>query len=70
MNRMTNKDMLMSLLAMKYSLEKSKKDITGHVSRIDESIRVLEVMLQRLEIEKYTEQTYIDTKQLKKKGIV
>ena len=67
---MTNKDMLMSLLAMKYTLEKSRKDIVRHVSKIDESIRVLEVMLQRLEIEKYTEQTFIDTKQLKKKGIV
>jgi len=55
---------------MKYTLEKSRKDIVRHVSKIDESIRVLEVMLQRLEIEKYTEQTFIDTKQLKKKGIV
>jgi hypothetical protein len=67
---MNNKDMLMSLLAMKYSLEKSRKEIVNHVDKIDESIRVLEAMLQRLEIERYTEHTYIDTKELKKKGVI
>ena len=67
---MTNKDMIMTLLAMKYSMEKSRKDILRHVDKIDESMRVLEVMLQKLEVDKYATQTFINPVDRKKKGII
>jgi hypothetical protein len=67
---MNNKDMIMTLLAMKYSLEKSRKDVLRHVERVDESMRVLEVMLQKLEVDKYTTQTFINPVDRKKKGVI
>jgi hypothetical protein len=67
---MNNKDMIMTLLAMKYSLEKSRKDVLRHVERVDESTRVLEVMLQKLEVDKYTTQTFINPVDRKKKGVI
>jgi len=64
------KEMIMTLLAMKYSLEKSRKDVLRHVEKVDESMRVLEVMLQKLEVDKYATQTFINPVQTKKKGII
>jgi hypothetical protein len=70
MNDVTKKEMLMILLSMKYQLETGRKDLMKHLEKTDHTIHVMKDILQRLDIDTYTEQTYIDTKQLKKKGII
>jgi hypothetical protein len=70
MNDVTKKEMLMILLSMKYQLETGRKDLMKHLEKTDRAIHVMKDLLQRLDIDTYTEQTYIDTKELKKKGVI
>lgn len=70
MNTVTKKEMLMSILAMKYQLEASRKDLVKHLEKTDQNIKAMKDLLQRLDIDTYTEQTYINPVELKKKGVI
>jgi len=71
MNRMdavTKKEILMTLLPMKYQLETSRKDLVKHLEKTDQNIKIMRDLLQRLDIDTYTEQTYINPVELKRRA--
>ena len=70
LDNLTKKDVLMAILPMKYQLEMGRKELVKHLEKTDQTIRIMKELLQRLDIDTYTEQTYINPVELKKRGII
>jgi hypothetical protein len=70
MNVVTKKEILLSVLAMKYQLETSRKDLVKHLQKTDQNIKLMKDLLQKLDIDTYTEHTTINPVELKKKGVI